>query len=151
MVLFFLIIGCHDGIREALPGVWGGFLFPCFSEINCFVPQTKNLDFLCSLFPKPVFVPLIFRHLFPWNRCPCSLVPQNLWEGLNWDIQNILPRTEVVRDIAGNMSLMTVKNTAIVNRMVNVYDSFSPHSTGTTKTRVTRKDDRIMGNMTLVL
>ena len=55
----------------------------CSLAKNGLVPQKQNLDFLCSLFPKTAYVPLIFRPLFPWKKYPCSPVPQNPWEGLD--------------------------------------------------------------------
>ena len=49
-------------------------------------PKNKILISYVPCSPKlPVF-PLIFRHfvpLFPRNKCPCSPVPQNAWEGLS--------------------------------------------------------------------
>ena len=51
------------------------------------VPQSQNLDFLFSLFPKIAFVPLFpsvldIVSLFPWIKWPYSPIPQNSWEGL---------------------------------------------------------------------
>ena len=66
-------------------------------------------------------------------------------------IYNVLPRMDVVSEIAGSVSPIMVKKTAMVNRIVRVYDSFSPHSTGTTKTNVTRNEDRTIGSITLTL
>ena len=71
---------------EALSG--GGYLFPCSPRKNGLVPQKQNLDFLCSLFPKIVCVPLFPLFLCLCSpvplkkKCPCSAVPPNPWEGL---------------------------------------------------------------------
>ena len=46
-----------------------GYLLPCSPEITiCYpVPQNQNLDFLCSQFPKLVFVPMfpLFQTFVP--------------------------------------------------------------------------------------
>ena len=71
---------------------WGpprGHLFPCSPEINRFVPvpQINILMFYvpCSL--KSHLSPCSpqvqsFVPLFPWNKLPCSHVPQNPWKDL---------------------------------------------------------------------
>ena len=55
------------------PSQGGGYLFPCSPEINWLVPlfqKNRKHVFLCSLFPKIVFVPL-----FPSKFGLCSPVP----------------------------------------------------------------------------
>ena len=70
---------------EALPGSTCSLVPLKISSISL-VPQNKNLDFLCSLFPKIAFSlfpsVLEFCSLVPRNKCPYSPVPQNPWEGL---------------------------------------------------------------------
>ena len=49
-------------------------------------PKSKSL-FSMFLVPQNNLcnpVPLIFRHLFPWNKYPYFSVPQKAWEGFNF-------------------------------------------------------------------
>ena len=75
-VLFFFVFF----IYKSGPPPWGGggaggreYLFPCSSEINRHFscsPNSKSFGFICSLFPKIAFVPLV-----PLRLDFCFLVP----------------------------------------------------------------------------
>ena len=43
----------------------GWYLVPCSPEINHLVFHSHNFDFQCSLFPKIVIIPLIFKYYLP--------------------------------------------------------------------------------------
>ena len=62
-------------------------LFPSKKWHCSLVPPKRNLDFLCSLFPKIACVPLfpLFLGLcspVPLKKLPLFSFPQNPWEGL---------------------------------------------------------------------
>ena len=65
---------CLSLTIEALPGGVGGGAVPVplFPSKNGLVPQKRNIDFLCSLFPKIACVPLFSLFLGL-----CSPVPLN--------------------------------------------------------------------------
>ena len=68
-------------ICEALSGGGGGYMFPCSSEINWFVPLFPQILF--SLFPVHQYClcspqNLAFLPLFPWNKCRFPLFTKSL-------------------------------------------------------------------------
>ena len=88
-----LILYCHvilakpctfPTCNEALPGVGGGYMFPCSLEKMALFPQNKILILYVPCSPKlPVF-PLFLSLCspVPLKKCLCSPVPQNPWAGL---------------------------------------------------------------------
>ena len=77
----------------------GGYLFPCSSEINWFVPQKSKICFL--MFPVLQFclcIPVLLKEywpVFPFFleiNAPFLHVPQNPWEGFIYNKRKLVDR-----------------------------------------------------------
>jgi hypothetical protein len=62
-----------------------------------------------------------------------------------------LPKTDRVIEVGGRESVTMVRSTARDRNTVRTYDTFSPESTGTMKTKATISDVRIIGIITFRL
>ena len=62
---------CPICVPEARPSQGVPVPFFPWNKLLCSpVPQSQNLDFLCSLLPK-ISSPHFYTFV-PWNKCPCS-------------------------------------------------------------------------------